>query len=69
LLAGAATFVPGGVGGTEVVMGLLLSASGADKSIAIAAPLLSRFATLWFAVLVGFIANALISRQEEPLSQ
>lgn len=63
LLAGAATFVPGGVGGTEVVMGLLLSASGADTSIAIAAPLISRLSTLWFAVVVGFFANALIGRQ------
>ena len=63
LLAGAATFVPGGVGGTEVVMGLLLAASGADTGIAVAAPLISRLSTLWFAVGVGFIANALISRQ------
>ena len=62
LLAGAATFVPGGVGGTEVMMALLLNASGADASIAITAPLISRLSTLWFAVGVGFTANVLISR-------
>lgn len=63
LLAGAASFIPGGVGGTELVMGLLLAASGADTSIAVTAPLISRLSTLWFAVAVGFIANALISRK------
>jgi len=66
LLAGAASFIPGGVGGTEIVMGLLLVASGADTSIAIAAPLISRLSTLWFAVVLGFIANALISRNRYP---
>lgn len=69
LLAGAATFVPGGVGGTEVMMGLLLTASGADTSIAVTAPLISRLSTLWFAVGVGFIANVLISRQPAEITQ
>jgi len=56
LLAGAASFIPGGIGSTELVMGLLLMASGADKSIAITAPLISRLSTLWFAVVVGLLA-------------
>jgi len=56
LLAGAASFIPGGIGSTELVMGLLLSASGADSGVAIAAPLISRLSTLWFAVLVGLAA-------------
>lgn len=56
LLAGAASFIPGGIGSTELVMGLLLIASGADKSIAITAPLISRLSTLWFAVVVGLLA-------------
>ena len=61
LLAGAASFIPGGIGSTEIVMGLLLAASGADNSIAITAPLISRLSTLWFAVAVGFIATGLLS--------
>ena len=69
LLAGAASFIPGGVGGTELVMGLLLAASGADTSIAVAAPLISRLSTLWFAVVVGFIANAIISRSTVNIDQ
>jgi uncharacterized protein (TIRG00374 family) len=56
LLAGAASFIPGGIGSTELVMGLLLIASGTDQSIAITAPLISRLSTLWFAVVVGLLA-------------
>lgn len=61
LLAGAASFIPGGIGSTEVVMGLLLIAAGADNSIAISAPLISRLGTLWFAVAVGLLATGSIS--------
>jgi len=61
LLAGAASFIPGGIGSTELVMGLLLSVSGADNTIAITAPLISRLSTLWFAVAVGFIATGILS--------
>ncbi|CBL45222.1 Hypothetical protein HDN1F_16390 [gamma proteobacterium HdN1] len=56
VLAGAISFLPGGLGGTEAVMTLLLIASGVDKSTAFAATLVCRLATLWFAVLVGLIA-------------
>ena len=58
LLAGAVSFIPGGVGSTEVVMGLLLAALGADTSIAVSAPLISRLSTLWFAVAIGLLSSA-----------
>lgn len=58
LLAGAASFIPGGVGSTEAVMALLLLASGADQTLALAAPLISRLSTLWFAVGLGMLATA-----------
>jgi uncharacterized protein (TIRG00374 family) len=63
MLAGALSFVPGGLGGTEAVMiGLLLwtGASGAD---AVAATLLIRVTTLWFAVGVGIGVLANQSRR------
>lgn len=60
ILAGAASFIPGGIGATETVMGLLLISTGADTSLAIAAPILTRLSTLWFAVSIGFIANIVI---------
>jgi uncharacterized membrane protein YbhN (UPF0104 family) len=56
ILAGALSFIPGGLGSTEAVMGLLLIAVGADPAVAVAATLICRIATLWFAVVIGFVA-------------
>ncbi|MCB1765815.1 MAG: flippase-like domain-containing protein [Candidatus Competibacteraceae bacterium] len=56
VLAGALSFLPGGLGGTEAVMGLLLVAFGADAASAVAITLLCRIATLWFAVALGGVA-------------
>lgn len=61
LLAGAVSFIPGGVGTTEIVMGLLLSLLGAAPAVAIAAPLISRLSTLWFAVLLGLLSSSWLS--------
>ncbi|UCE88336.1 MAG: UPF0104 family protein, partial [Pseudomonadota bacterium] len=69
LLAGAISFIPGGVGSTEAVMALLLLASGADQTLALSAPLISRLSTLWFAVALGMLATAklgLLSRLAGP---
>jgi len=55
ILAGAVSFMPGGLGGTEVVMGLLLGLSGVEPVVAVSAVLICRIATLWFAVLVGLM--------------
>ena len=61
ILAGAASFIPGGIGATETVMGFLLLALGSELHIAIAIPILTRLATLWFAVCVGLLANVRLS--------
>lgn len=61
ILAGAASFIPGGIGATEAVMGLMLLSINSEPHIAIAVPILTRLATLWFAVCVGLIANAYLS--------
>ena len=53
VLAGAVSFVPGGLGGTEIVMGSLLVLSGVDAAIAASAVIVCRLATLWFAVVLG----------------
>ncbi|MGQ0529939.1 MAG: lysylphosphatidylglycerol synthase transmembrane domain-containing protein [Panacagrimonas sp.] len=67
-LAGAATFfMPGGIGGMEVVMTALLTAMGAPLALAVVATLLCRLATLWFAVLIGLIATVLL--ELSPLRQ
>lgn len=61
ILAGAASLIPGGIGATEAVMGLMLLAINSEQHIAIAVPILTRLATLWFAVCVGLIANAYLT--------
>jgi uncharacterized protein (TIRG00374 family) len=61
ILAGAASFIPGGIGATEAVMGLMLLSLGSEQHIAIAVPILTRLSTLWFAVCVGLLANAYLS--------
>lgn len=53
VLAGALSFVPGGLGSTEAVMVLLLTLIGAEMPAAVAATLICRLATLWFAVVIG----------------
>jgi uncharacterized membrane protein YbhN (UPF0104 family) len=63
-LLGAISFLPGGLGATEGTMAVLLTElSGIQKDPAIAATLLARFATLWFAVLLGIVALLLIQRR------
>lgn len=68
VLVGAISFLPGGLGSTEAVMSLLLISLGVDKSVALAATLICRIATLWFAVFIGIIvAGVLAMRGITPL--
>lgn len=64
--AGAISFLPGGLGATEAsavtLLALTVSDAAMNESVAIAATLLMRFATLWFGVFLGIIALAFVSR-------
>jgi uncharacterized protein (TIRG00374 family) len=64
-IAGALSFLPGGLGVTEGAMTLALvtGASKLDTSTALAATLLTRLATLWFAVLIGVVLLAVARRR------
>jgi uncharacterized protein (TIRG00374 family) len=68
-IAGALSFLPGGLGVTEGAMTLALvdGATHLDRSTAVAATLLTRLATLWFAVALGVVmlavARARIARR------
>jgi uncharacterized protein (TIRG00374 family) len=64
-IAGALSFLPGGLGVTEAGMLTLLGrfATGAGRGVATAATFLTRLATLWFAVLVGLAALVLFARR------
>lgn len=63
-VAGALSFLPGGLLVTEAGMTLLLvsSARGVDQATAAAATILTRLATLWFAVVLGLVAMAVLRR-------
>jgi uncharacterized protein (TIRG00374 family) len=58
MLVGAATMLPGGLGGTEATMIGLLLLCRVQSDLAFAATLIIRATTLWFAVGLGFIALA-----------
>lgn len=63
-VAGALAFLPGGLGVTDAGMVLLLrSAAGLSEPSAVAATLIVRAQTLWFAVLLGVIALVLYTRR------
>ena len=63
-LAGAVIPVPGGLGVTEAGLRQQMTTMGhVDDATSTAAMMLVRFATLWFAVGVGFVALALIKRR------
>lgn len=62
MLAGALSFMPGGLGGAEAVMIGLLTVSGALLSNAIAATVLIRLITLWFAVAIGIVNFGLLQK-------
>lgn len=64
LLGAIVAVTPGGLGVTEsALLGQMTELGHLDRGIATAAMLLVRFATLWFAVLVGFVALSLIKRR------
>jgi uncharacterized membrane protein YbhN (UPF0104 family) len=59
-IAGALSFLPGGLGVTEGGMTILLVQSGhVEQAVAVAATLLIRLATLWFGVLLGVVLLAI----------
>lgn len=63
MLAGAASFLPGGVGGAEAAMVALVLAGGAEMGTAVLATVVCRATTLWFAVALGIGALMLLARR------
>ena len=54
-IIGALSMLPGGIGGVEAVMLLLLTTLGINPTAAVAPVVLVRFSTLWFGSLLGFV--------------
>ena len=66
IIAGALSFLPGGLGSTEAVMAALLMAQGIGAPLAILLTLICRILTLWLAVVIGWACVWLLRR--EPVS-
>jgi glycosyltransferase 2 family protein len=64
-IAGALSFLPGGLGVQEIGMVKLLvaQARGVTEASAAAATFITRLCTLWFAVLLGVIALVIVQRR------
>ena len=64
-VAGALSFLPGGLGVTEAGMLALLGqlGTGVGRSVAAAATFVTRLCTLWYAVIVGLVALFIFARR------
>ena len=64
-VAGALSFLPGGLGVTEAGILALLGelGTGTGRSVAAAATFVTRLCTLWYAVLVGLVALFIFARR------
>ena len=66
IVAGVASFIPGGLGTTEAVSVFLLSTAGVGQTHAIIASLISRSLTLWLAIGLGVVAIIKIATCKSP---
>lgn len=68
-ILGGASMLPGGLGVADAsfagMLLLLVKDPLMDKSVAVAATLLIRFATLWFATIIGLVAIAMLERRSK----
>ena len=64
MLVGALSFLPGGLGGAEATMVALLMLNNIPQPQAVAATVLIRLATLWFAVGLGVFALTMAERKK-----
>ncbi|GAB4147456.1 MAG: hypothetical protein Fur0015_13430 [Ignavibacteriales bacterium] len=67
-IVGSMLLLPGGLGGTEGSMTLLLLKKGFTKDAAITSIMLIRLATLWFAVIVGFFSFTFYQKVKGKIS-
>ena len=64
MLVGALSFLPGGLGGAEATMVMLLMLHQIGQPQAVAATIIIRLATLWFAVALGLISLTMPVREQ-----
>ena len=64
MLVGALSFLPGGLGGAEATMVTLLMLNQVAQPQAVAATVLIRLVTLWFAVALGIVSLVMNERKQ-----
>ncbi len=64
MLAGALSFIPGGLGATELTLTNLLILSGFEETIASSGTFLTRIATLWVGFPIGIISVLKINNKK-----
>ncbi|MBK5959741.1 hypothetical protein CCR97_16245 [Rhodoplanes elegans] len=65
-VVGGLTMTPGGVGGFEIVMVMLLGLQGVPTEVALVATAILRLGTVWYATVAGFLAVPLAVRLSTP---
>ena len=69
-IIGAISFLPGGVGTYEITsVALIQFLLGISQASASAATILIRVVTLWFSVIVGFVALGFVSRRTRRIKR
>lgn len=64
MLAGAASMIPGGIGATEAVIAVSLASFGVEISFAVLCAMVTRLATMWFSVALGFVSIAILEARQ-----
>ncbi|RAI35931.1 lysylphosphatidylglycerol synthase transmembrane domain-containing protein [Rhodoplanes serenus] len=67
-VAGGLTMAPGGVGGFEIVMVMLLGLQGVPTDMAVVATAVVRLGTVWYGTVAGFLAVPVALRMSAPPS-
>ncbi|WP_170149658.1 lysylphosphatidylglycerol synthase transmembrane domain-containing protein [Rhodoplanes roseus] len=65
-VVGGLTMLPGGVGGFEIVMVMLLGLQGVPTEVALVATAILRLGTVWYATAAGFLAAPFAVRLSTP---
>jgi uncharacterized protein (TIRG00374 family) len=69
ILAGALSFLPGGIGSAEFVMITLLQLAGVDLASASVATLVCRVAAMWYSIVLGIVIVLRLERRADPLQE
>ncbi|MFH1284964.1 MAG: lysylphosphatidylglycerol synthase transmembrane domain-containing protein [Candidatus Micrarchaeota archaeon] len=65
VLIGLISFLPGGIGSTELSVAFLFTLIGVPRELAISWAIISRIPTFWYALVLGLLSSVFIKKQEK----